>query len=535
MPIRLATNERYGGQMGLRQRFGLNLPPPFVISILGASRQGSDHKPDHQVNRYPASYDRGNDAISDLKFSLRYEPLELGLLKAAFREWGPAPMIEWIRREPSGQFCRRAWFLYEWLLGDRLDVPDARLGRLVPVLDPERQIGLTGETSRRHRVLNNLLGTPLLCPTVRKTPLLHELQGLDLAKEARQTVAAADPAILARAVDYIYHKETRSSFALEKEEIATDRAALFIQALRQRAERDLMRESDQTALRNLIIGDDRYAEPGWRQEQNYIGEGLRTAHFEKVHFIPPRPEDVRGMMQGLEAMMSFYEKSIDFIISGIIEFNESSGQLSDGDSKGCVFIDPVLIAAIIGFSFVFIHPFLDGNGRMHRLIIHDVLERLGFTPPDIIIPISAVMLRDRRAYDAALERFSKNIMPYIDWARRDDEDGQSEVVVKNDTADLYRYFDATPQVEYLYGCLRDAIRTDLKNELDYLARFDRGVRALMERSAMPDRKAQLFVNLLLQNGRIGAAKRQSQFAELTEDEVDTLETIVLAAMQATPG
>lgn len=520
--------------MGLRQRFGLNLPQPFVISILGASRQGSDHKPDHQVNRYPASYDRGNDAISDLKFSLRYEPLELGLLKAAFRELGPEPMIEWIRREPSGQFCRRAWFLYEWLLGDRLDVPDARMGRLVPVLDPERQIGLTGETSRRHRVLNNLLGTPLFCPTVRKTPFLRELQDLDLAKEARQIVAAADPAILARAVDYIYHKETRSSFALEREEIATDRAALFVQALRQRAERDLMRESDQTVLRNLIIGDDRYAEPGWRQEQNYIGEGLRSAHFEKVHFIPPRPEDVEGMMRGLETMMNICKSSMEFRINKL-GFKECVPQSFNGRNQLYVLIDPVLIAAIIGFAFVFIHPFLDGNGRMHRLIIHDVLERLGFTPRDIIIPISAVMLRDRRAYDAALERFSKNIMPYIDWARRDDDDGQSEVVVKNDTADLYRYFDATPQVEYLYGCLRDAIRTDLKNELDYLSRFDRGVRALMEQTAMPDRKVQRFVSLLLQNGRISAAKRQSQFPELTDAEIERFEILVLAAMQGADG
>ncbi len=85
-----------------------------------------------------------------------------------------------------------------------------------------------------------------------------------------------------------------------------------------------------------------------------------------------------------------------------------------------------------------------------------------------------------------------------------------------------------------HGCLRDAIRIDLKNELDYLACFDRGVRTVLEHSAMPDRKAQRFVKLLLQNGRLGAAKRLSQFSELTEDEIDRLETIVLAAMHNTP-
>lgn len=527
MPIRLAGNERYCGQMGLRHRFGLKVPPPFVISILGAGQRRSDHQPDHHINRYPSSYDRGDDAISDLKFSLRYEPVELGLLKAAFRAIGPAPLIDWIKAEPSGQFSRRAWFFYEWLLEERLELPDASLGRIVPALSPEKQIGRAGTLSRRHRVNDNLLGTPLLCPAVRTTALLREFQGLDLAKEARQIVEAADPAILIRAVDYIYHKETRSSFALEHEEIATNRAALFIQALRQRTGRDLMREGDQTALRNLIIGDSRYAEQGWRQEQNYIGEGLRTAHFEKVHFIPPRPEDVRGMMTGLSDIITFanQEPSVWFSPVDIATATEQNSTPS---------ITAPVIAAILGFSFVFIHPFLDGNGRMHRLIIHDVLERFGFTPHDIMIPISAVMLRDRRAYDAALERFSDKIMPCIDWTWRDAGDGGCEVMVHNDTADLYRYFDATPQVEYLYGCLRDAIRIDLKNELDYLARFDRGVRTLLEHSAMPDRKAQRFVNLLLQNGRLGAAKRLSQFSELTEAEIDRLETVILAAMHDTP-
>jgi len=52
---------------------------------------------------------------------------------------------------------------------------------------------------------------------------------------------------------------------------------------------------------------------------------------------------------------------------------------------------------------------------------------------------------------------------------------------------------------------------------------------------MPDRKAQLFVNLLLQNDRIGAAKRQSQFPELTDDEIGSLEATVLAAMQSATG
>ena len=39
--------------------------------------------------------------------------------------------------------------------------------------------------------------------------------------------------------------------------------------------------------------------------------------------------------------------------------------------------DAVLAAAVIAFGFVFIHPFVDGNGRIHRYLIHHVLEPAG--------------------------------------------------------------------------------------------------------------------------------------------------------------
>jgi hypothetical protein len=62
-------------------------------------------------------------------------------------------------------------------------------------------------------------------------------------------------------------------------------------------------------------------------------------------------------------------------------------------------IEPVVAAAVASFGFVFIHPFSDGNGRIHRLLIHYMLSRAGFTsqrpepegPPErSSLPIRAV-------------------------------------------------------------------------------------------------------------------------------------------------
>ena len=46
--------------------------------------------------------------------------------------------------------------------------------------------------------------------------------------------------------------------------------------------------------------------------------------------------------------------------------------------------DPVLTAATIAFGFVFIHPLSDGNGRIHRYLIHHILTWMEYTKRDMI-------------------------------------------------------------------------------------------------------------------------------------------------------
>lgn len=77
-------------------------------------------------------------------------------------------------------------------------------------------------------------------------------------------------------------------------------------------------------------------------------------------------------------------------------------------------VDAVVAAAVVGFSFVFI-PFVDGNGRIHRFLLHHVLSKLGYSPPGVILPISASIVRNLPEYDSVLQSFSKPLFPYIDW------------------------------------------------------------------------------------------------------------------------
>jgi len=116
--------------------------------------------------------------------------------------------------------------------------------------------------------------------------------------------------------------------------------------------------------------------------------------------------------------------------------------------------DAVVAAASAAFGFVFLHPFDDGNGRIHRFLVHHILTKLGFTPPRVLFPVSAAMLREQEAYDRILERYSSSVLSFISY----DLDAEGRMTVHNQTASLYRFFDATPHAEYLYHCIEETIR-----------------------------------------------------------------------------
>lgn len=169
----------------------------------------------------------------------------------------------------------------------------------------------------------------------------------------------------------------------------------------------------------------------------------------------------------------------------------------------------------------------DGNGRIHRFLVHHILSKLGFTPPGILFPVSAAMLRDRLAYDQVLEVFSGSIMPFIHY----DLDLERGMTVQNDTAHLYRYFDATAQAEYLYRCIEETIQRDLRDEIGFLAVFDAAFRATLNIVDMPNRRASLLVRLILQNkGKLSKGKRDS-FSEITDLEIGRIEETVWGIWQ----
>ena len=102
----------------------------------------------------------------NLRFALDGEGVDLSMLAPLVRAADPHQIAAIVRRRTTGVFARRLWYLYEWMTGRKLDVPESE-GRLqfALVVDPSRQLALKiGTPSGRHRVIDNLPGTPRFCP-----------------------------------------------------------------------------------------------------------------------------------------------------------------------------------------------------------------------------------------------------------------------------------------------------------------------------------------------------------------------------------
>ena len=488
------------GYAHLIARSRLEVVPPR--SLVFRALQGGRREAEVDGRRtlvLPASYDPGPDAFDHLEFALKHEGVNLEILAAFFAQTPPEAVTAFVRRRPNGQYARRAWFLYEWLTQTRLPLEDLKNVPYVPLVDPRRFFTSKPKRSPRHAIDENLLGTREFSPMVERTPALVEFAAKRIDEQALQLLAQYDDETLQRAVHYLYTKETRSTWALEREKPNPQRAERFVIALREAPRVERLSEAQFARLQNIVVGEP-YADSAYRTDQNYVGSGYVGRGV--VEFVSPKPDDVPSLMAGL---VTASERMLD--------------------SK----VDAVVAAAVVGFGFVFVHPFRDGNGRLHRWLLHYILSKAGFTPPGLIFPISAVMLNRRAEYDAALERFSRPLNALIDYDLATD----GSLTVKGETAPYYRYFDATHLAEALFRWTEATISTELKAELDFLVRY-RAARAAMDEIVdMPEKEASLFVKLVVDNGgRLSKAKRD-RFTELDDGTIARLEQAIREQMLTT--
>lgn len=490
--LRLPEPGKPVGYAALIDKYDLQVPLPSQLTLI-SERHVRNTTDLWQV--LTPRHEPENTLAGHLTFAIKWEGIQLGVLAALFEAVGGEAIAGVIRETPTGAFARRIWFLYEWLTGEELNLPPLGKVKAVPIVDPELQYGLKdGITISRQKVVNNLPGTVEFCPLVRRTPALDRFRELNLDQQARDISGRTHPDILARAAAFLLLSDSKSSFQIEGEQPPAQRIARWGQAISEAGQVQLSRH-ELERLQRIVIGDARFGQLGLRNIGGFVGEHDRHTGEPIPEHISARPEDLPNLVDGLVA----------FKLQAL---------------KGN--FDPVVAAAIVAFGFVYIHPFEDGNGRIHRWLIHHVLARGGFNPPGIVFPISAVILRRIEDYRKVLESYSKPLLRFIDWHAT--LDGNVEVV--NNTAKYYRYFDATRHAEFLYSCVAETVERDLPSEVNYIAAYDRFVKAVESIVDIPTKKLDLLWRFLQQNdGRLSARARAKEFAPFRDDEVKQVEKI----------
>lgn len=126
--------------------------------------------------------------------------------------------------------------------------------------------------------------------------------------------------------------------------------------------------------------------PGeFRRSPVWLGkEGATLA--KGASFVPPSPEDMGTAFSALEHYM-----------------NEEEGT------------EPLVKAALVHYQFEMIHPFLDGNGRVGRILTLLCLKEAGILPSPIL-PLS-VQLLNRSYYYFAYLLAVENTGAYEVWVR----------------------------------------------------------------------------------------------------------------------
>lgn len=434
-----------------------------------------------------------NTPLTHLEFGLKYDDLNLDFLKAVFSKIEKTQIEEFIAKTPSGINSRKIGFLYEFLTGDKLLFTGTITKKYIDLLDDKKYFTASAIKNPKWKINNNLTGTEQFCPIIRKTKALANLLEIDVKGKIEELEQKYPKEIFKRASNFLYNKETRSSYEIEKEKPSAQRMEKFVNTLMRAGSEPnetMLTKERLIRLQNTIV-DPRFAATGFRDFQNYVGESLPN-YNEIIHYICPPVSIMPSLMNGLK------ETSIKTIG-----------------------LNAEIRAALIAFGFVFIHPFEDGNGRLHRFLIHDILVHDGVVPEGLIIPISAHMLNHIRDYDTILESYSKPLMQRIKYRK----ETSAELIVTNinDVEGYYRYPDLTNQCVYLAETIHATLQEDMPNELTFLQRYDEAKKSLQDIVDMPDRDINTMLIFLHQNNGVFPKRRRDHFSKLTDQEIDQMQ------------
>lgn len=450
----------------------------------------------------PASVAPSSDEpLEHLQFALKHEGLQLQAVVLALKRVDGKDVGQAFQRSPSSTYLRQICYLWELANATSLKDLPAAIGPYTPLFDPKKFITGPSNRNARWRVEFNGLGGPSFCPTVRRTAELQALLDKNILNSANEFISGLDKAVLDRAVRWAYLSETQGSYAIENEAPAAGKAEAFAALLSRAHAPQRITEEYLVALQNMTVSNPLDKAVQFRTGQNWLRNALPGALG--VTYLPPPPDVMMALMEQIM-------------------------ELANHTDTG---IDPLVLGSLVSFGFVFAHPFMDGNGRLSRFLFHKVVCAHGLLPNGLVLPVSMAMKRHEDQYLQVLQSFSK---PARDlWQITAIDDVQINAVFTGD-ADIYRFWDATDCVTFGLRMASEALDQDLRDESDFLLRFDIVYKAVNDAVDMNNNDLVLLVRACLQNGGMLSNNRRKQLLAKGHPAalLEHAEQIVWAAVEA---
>lgn len=445
------------------------------------------------IRTFKSKYDvSNNNLMSHLEFALKYDDFNLAFIKDVFTYIEHQTIEEYIKEKPNRKYPRIIGYLYEFTGGKSIDV-EVTTTNYEDILDSSKYITGDIKKNSKWKVNDNLLGTNQFCPIIRRTTELSELLDWNIEEAIENLKHEYSPEIFQRASYYLYKKESKSSSEIEKEELSLDRTEKFITLLEEAGRKtfeESLSEKELVRLQNAIV-DPRYADNSFRDFQNYVGQTMRD-YSQKIHYVCPPPQFVKSLIQG------------------IVDLNKKNTST-----------ETIIKATMVSFGFVYIHPFEDGNGRIHRFLIHDILVRDGIVPNSTILPVSAQILAHMDEYDKTLELLSKLIERKVKYDLNDS--GEMKVSNASEIEAIYRFPDLTNHAVFLAKAIQYTVNKDIPEELLFLQRYDELKGDIQNIVDMPNNKVDRMILFLHQNKGKLASRKQKFYKELTDNEIEQME------------
>jgi hypothetical protein len=468
----------------LRQSFGLSAfaidRPAMVKAVTKVEQSESCLAIPRQVA--PPN----DDPVSHLLFALKYEGINLQILSEALPKIDPAALLAALKLAPTGMYTRVACYLWEKFTEKKLSGLPVISGPTVPLFDPQKYITMPALRDPRWRVAFNGLGSFDYCATVERTPYIEAAIKSDILSRANAFVGGLGKGVMDRALAWAYLHETESSFAIERESPSEDKSRMFVALLHQAHERRSVSEDYLVELQNSIVTNPFDKAMGFRTTQNWLHSSMRGAAG--ITYLPPQPEMVSSLMGALAAFANAPPKDVD----------------------------PIIVASIASFGFVFIHPFSDGNGRLSRFLFHQSLCQSGKLGNGLLLPVSVAMKRNEEEYLSVLQNYSRATRER--WSVRWIDQDQYEFDFKGDSS-IYRYWNATECVEFGYKMAEQALEVELKNETVFLSRYDDALKRVDQKFDIRGNVLSSLVMLCLDNNGVISNNRRKQFADRAPEAV----------------